>query len=193
MTDLDDAPRRPNYAQLVVVVLIIGLLVGTQIFSHRPRLMTSRPWIEPVADIPARANLDQLRHYVAFYEAYIPKQRYRPPFGLTVETPPPAPDSPPRLGYSIREVSLLGMPLFAHPEEGFVVYVERPDRFAMAPLGGDDGVRLLEQKAGAPLSRDFAFAWWEHSWGCLLFVLLAAWGVLEIRRRARARAESGMM
>jgi hypothetical protein len=192
MNDTEDAPRHRNIAQLVVIALIIALIVVTQIFSHRPRMMTSRPWIEPVADIPARANLNELRHYVAFSQVYLPKRRYSPPFGLTVDVPPPAPDSPPRLGYSIREVSLLGMPLAGYREEGFVVYVDRPDAFEMAPLG-DDGLKLLEQKAGAALSQGFSFPYWRYYWGWSLFVLLAAWGVLEIRRRARYRAESGIM
>jgi hypothetical protein len=191
-TDIAVGRSRGNLPQRVIAGLMVALIVGALIFSHRPRMMTNRPWVEPVADIPARANFNQLRAYIASNPYVIPKARYSPPLGLTVEPSPSEPDAPPRLGYSIREVSLLGMPLLAYREAGFVLYVDDGNQFAMVPLD-DDGIKLLESQAGAPLSRNFTFPYWRYGWGLSLFVLIALWGVLQLNARRRYRRESGMI
>lgn len=113
------------------------MVVAMQFFSHAPRMLTNRPWVVKVADIPARANIEQLHAYIDAANVTIPKKHYSPPLGLTEARPAPAPNSPPMLGYSIGEVSVLGMPLMAYRENGYVLHIDAPGRFEMSPIEGD--------------------------------------------------------
>ena len=49
--------RRWNVAQVVLAILIVAMVVATQFYSHAPRMLTNRPWVVKVADIPARVDI----------------------------------------------------------------------------------------------------------------------------------------
>jgi hypothetical protein len=185
------APRRWSVPQVVLAILIVLMVVVTQFFSHAPRMLTNRPWVVKVADLPARANLEQLHADIDAENITIPKKLYSPPLGLE-EQPAPTPESQPMLGYSIREVSLLGMPLLAYRENGYVLYIDGPDWFETSAIDGDR-LKLLETQAGVPLSRGFSMPFWQYGWGWLLIIMIAAWLALEVRARIRQRAQTGIL
>jgi hypothetical protein len=194
MTDDGEIPApatRRNTLQWVLVALMLVLVVGTQLFSQRPRLLTNRPWVVPVSDLPERGRED-LKVLIDANAYVVPDTRYTPPIGLAAVPDYYAAPSPPMLGYSIREVSVLGMPLFAYREVGFVLYVEGPQNFSMTPLD-EDGRRLLDDTVGQPIGRDYSFPWWEYVWGWALFVLIAAWGWVWWRSKVKVREETGLI
>jgi hypothetical protein len=185
------ARRRWNMPQVVLAILILLMVVVTQFFSHAPRMLTNRPWVVKVADLPARTNIEQLHADIDAENVTIPKKLYSPPLGLE-EQPASTAESPPMLGYSIREVSVLGMPLLAYRENGYVLYIDGPGWFEISAIDGDR-LKLLETQAGAPLSRGFSMPYWQYGWGWLLMIMIAAWLVLEVRARIRHRAQTGML
>ena len=96
------------------------------------------------------------------------------------------------LGYSIREVSVLGMPLMAYRENGYVVYIDGPGWFVMSTIDSDH-LKRLEAEAGVPLSRGFLMPFWQYSWGWLLMIMIVAWLAHEVRARIRRRAQTGIL
>lgn len=184
--------RRWSIAQVVLAILIVLMVVVTQFFSHAPRMLTNRPWVVKVADIPARAGIAQLQYYIDTANVTIPKKLYSPPLGLKEEQPVPAPASAPMLGYSFREIDVLGMPLMAYRENGYVLYIDGRGWFEMAPIDNDQ-LKLLEQEAGVPLSRGFSMPFWRHCWGLVLMIMIAAWLALEVRARIKHRAATGIL
>lgn len=183
--------KRSNRLQWVLVAAMIVLVVGTQLFSQRPRFLTSRPWVVHVSDLP-ESKRDDLNVFIDANAYVVPNTRYAPPIGMKVTPDFYAPQTPPMLGYSIREVSVLGMPLFAYKDAGFVLYVERPQNFAMTPLD-EDGRKLIDDTVGQAIGRDYSFPWWEYVWGWALFGLIAAWGWLWWRSKVKERAELGLI
>ena len=184
--------RRWSIAQVVLAILIVAMVVATQFYSHAPRMLTNRPWVLKVADIPARVNIGRIHDYIDAENVTIPKKRYSPPLGLKEEQPAPTPESPPMLGYSIREVSVLGMPLMAYRENGYVLYIDGPGWFVMSKIDSDH-LKRLEAEAGVPLSRGFSMPFWRYSWGWLLMIMIGAWLALEVRARIRRRAQTGIL
>jgi hypothetical protein len=176
--------------QRVLVGLMLALLIPVQFLSSRPRMLTNRPRVVHVADLPASTE-DKLDAFIGANAYLIPRDITEPPAGMTAR-PGGVLATPPKLGYSIREVSALGMPFLAYKENGFVLYVEEPTQYSMTPLDVD-GRKLLDQTAGHPVGVGYTFPFWEYLWGWSLILLVAAWGWLWWRAKVRAREESGII
>jgi hypothetical protein len=193
MIDDVEAPtpaKRVSKVQWALVAAMVLLVAGTQFFSHRPRFLTNRPWVVHVADLPDKGR-DKLSMFIDANAYVVPSTRYNPPIGMKA----PIGDlamSPPMLGYSIREVSALGMPFLAYKEGGYVLYVEDGTDFRMTPLD-DSGRKLLDDTVGQPIGHDYSFPWWEYLWGWLLIALIGSWGAVWWRSKVQERAELGII
>lgn len=192
MTDETESaqPRRPrNKAQTVLVGLMLLLLVTTQIFSHRPRFLTNRPQVVHIANLPAD-KVDAMQEFLDHGKGF-PNDRYLPPFGLKKKPDYDKPFSQPMLGYSIREVSMLGMPLFAYKQQGLVIFAVNDVSIVTNPI--DDATLNGLGEATSKAGHNFVFPIWEYVWGLLLFVLIGAWIWIWWRSDRKYRAESGLL
>jgi len=188
MEETEGAPPRPrNKVQMALATLMIVLLLGTQLISHRPRAATNRPWVAHVADVPEE-KVDLVGDYVGSGTA-IPADRYDPPFGMRAKTDTDKPLSPPKLGYSFREVGLLGMPLFAYTDKGFVIYAEDDTKFMMTPIN-EEGRKVLGDGM-TPVGKDYVFPFWDYLWGWSLILLVLGWVFVWWRSDKKYRAETG--
>lgn len=184
-------PRTYYIVQLVLTALMVLLLAAAFYSSHAPRYLSNRPWVQHVADLPAD-EAERLRAVIEADVYVIPNTRYAPPWGTIVPPDNRRRTTPTMLGYSMREVSLLGMPLIAYPDAGFVLYVENARDFSMKLLDADGRARV-DAMAGHPVGRDYVFPFWQYVWGWLLPILLAAWVWIWLRGRDRRRAEAGII
>ena len=184
-------PRVYNIAQLILTALMVALLAVAFYSSHSPRYLANRPWVQHVANLPAD-QAERLRASIEATTYIIPNTRYAPPWGTVVPPDDRAPTSPTMLGYSMREVSLLGMPVLAYRDAGFVLYAEDARHFSMKLLD-DDGRRQVDEVAGHPVGRDYVFPFWRYLWGLSLPILIAAWVWIWLRGRDRRREAAGII
>ena len=173
--------------------VLIGVVVIAAVFaiflSDKPLGLTNRPWVDPVAAIPARADLPELKRFIQNWAYFVPKANHTPLFAVLDRRPPRAEGEPrPMLGYSIREVAAAGLPMLSYKELGYVLYVEREGNFQMVPLD-EAGLDLLTSKTGTHLEAGYLFPFWNHFWGLLFLVALGGIGLFELgalRRRREA-------
>jgi hypothetical protein len=193
------------------IVLARNVLAGGLIVSLAVILLVSdRDWVfsdqhravAHVADIPAQANGEiggQLDEIVAFGGVHVPhpgtkaEQIYRL-LVLAGRVPPPPVEEyqRPRYGYSVREITFLGMPFAWFSEYGFALYARDRNELVVAPLvpGAD---AKLHQEAGRDLRQGFFFPFWAHAWGWLFLAGLALWGLLYHRSIVLRREAEGLI
>lgn len=183
--------------QAMIGMLVVAL-VAVELLSSRPLNATSALRVLPVADIPARADLSQLRRFVDAYAFMVIEPRRQLNFLSAATMTPPTtapvavPDDTPRLGYLIREFSFLGMPIYAQRDPGFALYQKGTGAYRVLPLDRD-GLDLLAKHAGSHLETGYVFPVWEHSWGWLFVIGFLGVLGLEMRARARHRDAMGIM
>jgi hypothetical protein len=177
--------------------ILIGVVVLAAAFaillSDRPLGLTNRPWVAPVAAIPARADLPEMRRFIQNWAYFVPKANHTPLFAVLDRRPPKAEGEPqPMLGYSIREVTAAGLPMLSYKELGYVLYLERDGNFQMVPMD-EAGLNLLATKTGGHLETGYVFPFWEHFWGLLFLVALGAIGLFELGALRRKRDALGLI
>ncbi|MDO7842531.1 hypothetical protein [Sphingomonas immobilis] len=187
------APRRHgvNFGQLLLVVAMVALLGWAQLTAHRPWFIANRPLVAHVADTPGVTE-EMLRQRMETNRYVIQNVRYAPPFGRTIIPDLAEARTPPALGYSYREMSMLGMPLFAYTDAGFVLYTEDGRRVKMAPLD-PQGRQEIDAIVGRPVAPDYGFPFRDFLWGWSLIAMVAAWIWLWQRSRDREREAAGII
>lgn len=171
---------------------LVIMLFAVQLLSDRPLNAVSLPVVAPVSDIPARANLPQLRSFVSAYGMTVIVPRRRMPFVPVVATEAAKGDGVPRLGYLVREFNFFAMPFYASRDPGFAIYTVTDGRLQVQPLD-DAGLDLLAQQAGKRLESGYVFPFWYHAWGWLFVIGLLIVAGLELRANTRHRAALGIM
>ena len=184
-------PRRYNIVQLILTAAMVVLLAVAQWTTNRPPYLSNRPWVQHVAELP-QDKAETLRASIEADTYVIPNTRYAAPWGRVVPSDPHKSMSPTMLGYSTREVSLLGMPLFAYPDAGYVLYAEEAQQFTMKLLD-ENGRRQVDDAVGHPVGRDYAFPFWRYLWGWALPLLIGAWLWVWLRGREQRRIEAGII
>jgi hypothetical protein len=165
-------------SRLVLAALV--LFVAANLFlGDRPWSLTSSPRIAEIDTLPDNPALASVRRYTEIGSGTLPYPVRRTPPAPATETVPL------RIGWAYREVSLVGMPLWAYPEGGLVTYFERPDGYQVALIGPEQAALL-----GTIAGRDYAslsFPWYRYNWGFLLPLGILFWTWL--RRRELRLAE----
>jgi hypothetical protein len=89
-------------------------------------------------------------------------------------------------------MSMLGMPMVAYTDAGFVLYTEDGRRLKMAPLD-TKGRQEIDEAVGHPVAPDYAFPFRDYLWGWSLIALIAAWVWLWQRSKDREREAAGII
>jgi hypothetical protein len=207
MSDWDDTSvplERRSFWHDGLLVLALLIFIGAQILSDRPIGFVNRPVVADVAPLPPTANRDRYATYISYGTYMIPKLKR--PNALNVArglsrvlaggAAPSYARSAVRLGYSVREIDALGMPLFAYKEVGYVLYFDdwdSDDPYLLAAPVGDDGLAVLRKEVGSDIGSGWIFPFWAYFWGWVPLLLGVVWGWLQYRRRARRRAALGII
>lgn len=192
MTDQHPAIRRNEMIRDGLLAAFAIALIGAVLLSPRPLWPTNRPNIAPVRLIPLKGELERFGDWIDAYGIIMPKAEHLP---IIAAADPrlaeaAAPDPQPRLGYSYREIALLGLPLMAYPEFGYVAYREHQGFHHVVPLDAD-ALALLDRKAGARLEQGWWFPVWR-CWGLLYVAALIGIGLFELRAQRRRREVLGI-
>lgn len=182
-------PRR-EVAHYVLLALSCLLIIGSVLVSLRPITLANLPVVAPVGPVPPKADPARLEAYVRAYSVLIPQTDWRPALrdaaGLTGR-------SGVQVGYSLRQLSFLGLPFFAYPEAGYVLSLDDGGRYiAIAPLGSE-GLEQIERETGATLPRFSPLTALRYAWGWLLPIMVALFVWFELRWQARRRAALGLI
>lgn len=165
-------------SRLLLAALVL-FVAATLFLGDRPWSLTSSPRVAEIDTLPDDPALASVRRYTEIGSGTLPYPARHTPPALGTEP------LPLKLGWAYREVSLVGMPLWAYPEGGLVTYFERPDGYQVALIGPEQAA-LLDTIVG----RDYAgrsFPWYHYNWGFLLPLGILLWTWL--RRREFRLAE----
>lgn len=171
---------------------LIGLpvmaLAAALLFSGRPVLPANTPRVDEVEILPDGPRMEEVRRYTEYGSGLLPYNRAEQE-ARSLRSPEARPEL--KLGWSFREISFIGLPLWAYREYGLVTYLEEPAGYQIAILMPKQ-VELLEELTG----HDYAgrsFAFWKYMWGWLIVLAFAAAFFLFLREEARKREEEGII
>ena len=177
---------------MIVPRIALGILVAAflAVFltSDREWALTSAPRVQHVDTLPDDPALAPVRRYTEFGSGILPytsRERSRHASAARQLRPPI------KVGFAIREVSILRLPLWAFDENGLVTYFEARNGYQIA-LMNEEQIRLLERITGRTYS-DERFALWRHIWGWLFALGLIGWYLLYRRADAKWREETGII
>lgn len=187
MTD-EDEPQLPVY-HYVLLAFVAILILGTNVFAQRSILLNNVPDVAHLADLPPAAGGEAKAREILAWGAIMPTSRLRPQFARALLPADAA--TGPKLGYSVRQVTFLGLPFFAYKEAGHVLYVRTPENFRIWPIG-DDGVAALEKQIGGKVDVG-VFPFWQYGWGWLALLAVALFGWCEWRNQRRRRELLGLL
>lgn len=192
---------RKEWAFSLVAGALLLALAGALLLSDRYWVAASRPTVDELATVKVPRELDDTISAIDAYGVHIQRvpskvAQYisikRAQYGLSEEAPSYANMSAPKLGYSVRETTFLGMPFWYTVEYGHVLYFSSDWGVVAAPLN-DIGFAALDKANGRDMRATSMIPWWSHLWGWL-FVAglgLAIW--LWHRRTVRWREENGLI
>lgn len=183
----DDEPRLPTWHFLFLGVIALMILV-TNAVASRSILLNNVPDVAHLADLPPKA-LEIAKQRTDYYGVFMPTSRLRPALAAGVLS---ADDwDTPRLGYSVRQITFLGLPMAAYKEAGEVLYRRKADGFHI--YGVDvDGVAGLEKVSGETIAVGI-FPFWLYYWGWLAVIFTALFAWFEWRRQVRRREILGLL
>jgi len=181
---------------IVMAVVVIALLAAL-LFSPRYWVAQSRSTISHVADLPKDRELPEFVDMVWLAGVHVAHQRSKAEQaarlnGPVADTRFTLEDEEPRLGYSVREFSMLGMPFAYWTEGGYALYTRSPSETRLMPLN-EAGIAELNEAAGEDLTAGFVYPFWKHLWGWLVVAGVALWALLRHMAILRQRAELGMI
>ena len=192
---------KKDLALKLVACALLLTLVASLLLSDRYWVLASRSMIDDVAEVKVPPELGDMISQIDDYGLHVRREpskltRYldmeRARLGLEAPVPSYANMSAPKLGYSVREMTFLGMPFWASPEYGHVLFFSSDWGAVAAPLN-EHGFAQLDKANGRDLRATSLIPWWRHLWGWL-FVLglaLALW--LWHRRTVRWREENDII
>ncbi|ARS25870.1 hypothetical protein [Sphingomonas sp. KC8] len=163
-----------------ILLMVVGIGIATALlFGGRDWRFTSRPGVDHVAMLAGKVDEVRLNQLLNDGVVIVP----------ALGDPREGANSPPMLGYSYREVALIGLPFVAYPELGLVLFDETPTGLRAYPLDAET-LHGLEVEAGRSFTRDYSFPFYRFMWGWLFVAALAAWLILQMRVKARTRLQS---
>lgn len=162
----------------LLLVAVGAGIVAALLLGDRNWGLTNRPGVDLVAELSGKVDEAKLNHLLTDGVVIVP----------TPGDPLEGPNSSPMLGYSYREIALIGLPFLAYPDLGMVLFDETPTGLRAYPIEAAY-LEALEAEAGVPLARDYSFPYYRFLWGWLFVAVLAAWVFLQRRARARGRVE----
>lgn len=180
----------------LVLVLLWALLL-----SDRYWIAANRPSVDMLADVKVPPELGDMISAIDDYGVHIRREptkveQYiaikRSQLGLEQPVPSYAHMSAPKLGYSVRETTFLGMPFWYAREYGHVLYFSSDWGVVAAPLN-EVGFAALNKANGRDLRTAHGIPWWNHLWGWLFLAGLALAIWLWHRRTMRWREENGII
>lgn len=169
-------------------VLFFGIIILSFALHPRPLMRTDAPGVHHLQDLPPNADFAKLKRFMAYSGVMMPVLGARKVVRLDEDATSPA------LGYSYREVSMLGLPFAAYTEYGVGLYTRSDSHINFVPLDADY-IALLEKETGAPLAstRGYMFPFWLHIWGWLVGAIGIAWAWWEWRDAERRKDEAGII
>jgi len=182
---------------------VLGLvLCGALLLSDRYWVAANRSTIDELADVKVPPELGDMIAAIDAYGVHIERvpskaEQYigikRAQYGLGQEPVPSyANMSAPKLGYSVRETTFLGMPFWYTVEYGHVLFFSSDWGVVAAPIN-DIGNAALDKANGRDLRATTMIPWWRHIWGWLFLAGVALAILLWHRRTLRWRAENGYL
>ena len=171
---------------------LIGLpvmaLAAAMLFSGRPILPANTPRVDEVEVLPDGPRMEPVRRYTEYGSGLLP---YNQAERMTRDRLSPGARPALKVGWSFREISMLGLPLWAYREYGLVTYLEEPAGYQIAILMPQQ-IELLEELTGHAY-RGRSFPFWKYMWGWLIVLAFAAVFFLFLREEARKREEAGII
>ena len=168
--------------------ILVLALVAAVFLGGRPKLPADTPRLEVVEQLPDTPKLAQVRRYTEYGSGILPynarERRDREKRRWTERQPL-------QLGYSYREISFFGLPIWAYREYGLVTFVEVPSGFNIAILRPQQ-VELLRELTGKDFS-NYRFALWKHLWGWLFPIGFIGALLLLLREDAKRREAEGVV
>lgn len=168
---------------VVVVTMAAAIFLG-----GRPLLPANTPRVDAIETLSDAPNMKQVRRYTEYGSGILPYNKRE----IEIRAKQPADPRPPlRIGWSYREVSFFGLPIWAYEEYGFVTFLEEPMGYKIAILPPPQ-LELLQELTGKSYSGRH-FPWWKHIWGWVFALGLGAVIFLQLREQARWREEQGII
>lgn len=180
---------RKQVAHYLLLVLSCLLITGSVLVSQRPITLANMPAVAMAGPVPDRADPARLGNYVRAYAAFVPNAGWRPQVRALIGG---SGEGRVQVGYSLRQVSFLGLPFFAYPEAGYVLAIDDGSYTAIAALG-KDGLAELERQTGVALPRISPLAFLRYGWGWMLPALVALFVWFELKWQARRREALGLI
>lgn len=192
---------RKEWAFSLVAGALAILLLYALVFSDRYWVAASRPTVDSLGEVKVPPELGDMISAIDDYGVHIERVPSKAElylamklaqYGVRKQIASHDNMSAPRLGYSVRETTFLGMPFWYAADYGHVLYFSSDWGVVAAPLT-DIGFTALNKANGRDLRATSMIPWWSHLWGWL-FVAglgLAIW--LWHRRTVRWRAENDLI
>lgn len=176
---IDDTAEPPRQVWHFALVVMFGFaLVVSQFAGQRPLFYGMFNNVAPAGEAPAAMRPDD-------WSLTIRRSDWSPALAALIGYT--RPERPARLGWVVREGSLLSFPLFAWRQSELTVYTEDGYGYRMAGLTTEQ--RAAVERAGAV----GWFPWWRHVWGWLPLAALAGFIWAELRWQDRRRALMGII
>lgn len=175
--DYQPEPRRQVWHFALLVPAIFAML-ASQLLGARPLFYGAFNNVAPAGVAPASMTPDD-------WTLTVHRSDWRPPIAASLGHT--TPDRPARLGWVVREFSVLSMPIAGWRQSPLAAYREDAYGYRVAGLYAD-------QLAAA--ARDGAagwFPWWRFVWGWLPLLAVAAFVRAELGWQARRRDVLGII
>jgi hypothetical protein len=180
---------------------IVIAFVAIMLFSDRPWMASNQPVVAHVADVEIPpGELSEPENAVSMWGVHVERPRSKAEWvfdavrGLADTAPPTGhfDQREAKLGYSVREITLLGMPFFYYRDLGHVLFTRSRWETTAMPLS-DEGIEMLNRAAGRDVRDGTIFPFWKHVWGWVFVGAVALWAWLTWRHHVRAREEQGII
>ena len=167
---------------------LVLAMVAAIILGGRPKLPANTPRIDYVEQLPDDPKLAKVRRFTEYGSGILPYNKRELQDRATRRWHE---RQPLRVGYSYREISFFGLPLWAYPEYGLVTVIEVPQGFNIAILQPQQ-VLLLQELTGRDFS-GYSFPYWRHLWGWIFPLGFIGAALYLLREAAKRREAEGVV
>lgn len=168
-----EPPRQVWHFPLLIALAFVILV--SHLVSDRPMMIASFNNVAPVGDLPPAVT-----DVIDDWSITIHRSDWNGPVALALGRT--GDGRRVRLGWVVREWSLMTLPLFAYRQSDLAAF--REDMYGYRLLGLTPGqLRVVATATGTPW-----FPWWRFAWGWLAVTALGLFVWAELRWQARRRA-----
>lgn len=178
MTDAHGREPRRQVWHFALVILFGFAVIASELLARRPLLYGAFNNVAPAGVAPASMAPDD-------WSLIVHRSDWNPPVAALLGHA--RADRPARIGWTVREWSLLSLPLIGWRQSDLAVF--REDAYGYRMAGLTDGQRVALARTDA-VGR---FPWWRYIWGWLPLAALASFVRAELGWQARRRALLGIM